>query len=261
MARPKILFWDLETSHNIVASFTLRPEYINHDNILQERSIICGAWKWQGSKKIDAIAVTDFPSFKTSRHEDKEVLLKLVEVINEADAIVAHNGDRFDWKYLKTRCLINGIETPKQPILIDTLKVARRHFNFNSNRLDYIGQVLGVGCKIKTSNEMWLAIADSRVPEDDAREFVRKMVKYNKQDVKLLEEVFNKLLPFISNLPNHNLMHDSPVLLCPRCGSDHIQKRGLRLTQTGKTQAYQCCDCAGWFQDKRSVDTTNYKSI
>lgn len=254
------MFWDLETSHNLVASFTLRPEYINYENIIKERSIICASWKFMGEDEIYSVSVTDdIKAFRKDRHNDKKVLLKLKKAIESADALVAHNGDRFDLKYFNTRLLYHNIDPIDKPLTIDTLKVARRNFNFNSNRLDYIGQYLGCGKKIKTSNPMWLCIVNSSVPVKEALKLTAEMVKYNRQDVLLLEKVFYALRPYITNLPNQNLYHDSPICLCPTCGSDNIARAGTRKTKTAVYQRLRCSGCATHFRDSRTLETTQYK--
>jgi DNA polymerase III epsilon subunit-like protein len=71
-----------------------------------------------------------------------------LKVMAQADEIVAHNGDRFDLKWLRTRALLHGLDVMPSPKTIDTLKWAKRYFNFNSNKLDYIAKYLGVGQKM-----------------------------------------------------------------------------------------------------------------
>lgn len=257
--KPKILLWDLETSHNLVASFTLRPEYIHYSNILKERSIICGAWKWLGDKKIDSISVIDnLATFKKNRHDDYYIVAKLKTILEEADVIIAHNGDKFDLKYFNTRCLYHGLSPIAKPITIDTYKVVKRHFNLNSNRLDYLGRYLGLGEKIKTSNDMWLAVVDENVSVKDAIKLIKLMVTYNKQDVNLLEKIYLKLRPYMDNHPNANLFIESKVPVCPSCSSVHLQSRGYRRTRTSMFRKFHCQDCGAWSSGE-SVKTSKVK--
>ena len=73
--RPRIVLWDLETSHNLVATFSLREEYINHNAIVQERYIICGCWKVLGEKTVHSVSVLDDAKrYKANPHDDRYVV-------------------------------------------------------------------------------------------------------------------------------------------------------------------------------------------
>ena len=78
------------------------------------------------------------------------------------------------------------------------------------------------------------------------------MDKYCKQDVEVLEQVFHKLRPFISNIPNYNLFTEARV--CPSCGGHRLQKHGVRMTKTAKRQRYRCMDCG-------STSTTDARDL
>lgn len=245
MAEPKILFWDIETSHNIVATFQLKTRYIQPENILQERHLICAAWKWLGDKKVSAVSLLDNPAlYALDPHSDLYILEELHKVLSEADVIVAHNGDKFDIRFVETRMIMHGLP-PLPPIAsIDTLKVARKRFLFNANKLDYLGKVLGVGRKKSTGGgALWLDILAGK------EEAIKKMVSYNKQDVKLLEKVYLKLLPYI----------DGPLLkltgevdACPRCGEKRLQSRGVHRTVSRVYQRMHCQGCGGWSRKIRA---------
>ena len=255
----KILLFDLETSHDLLAKFGLYPEYTSHENIIKGASIICGAWKWLGDKRVHSASVTDhINNFKKDRNNDRAVVLELKKAIEQADVVVAHNGDKFDIKWFNTRCLYHGIPEVAQPFTIDTLKVAKKYYKFSSNRLDYLGKYLNVGRKIKTHNSMWLAIVDLNVPVKEAVALTKKMERYNKQDVLLLEAVFKKLRHRCV-LPNANLFHDTPIALCPNCGSDNLQRNGYTVNKSGRYQRLHCMDCSSWMQEKKAIDTTKIK--
>ena len=73
----------------------------------------------------------------------------------------------------------------------------------------------------------------------------RDMVKYNKHDVALLFDVYNRLKSWTTSHPNLNLYQGSSEA-CPICGENKLQRRGLSVTRTMKRQRYQCQSCAGW---------------
>jgi len=243
-SKPRIILWDIETSHNLVAVFNLlnRDAMLPSDNILSERFIISAAWKELGVSAIHAVSVR-------KPGDDAAVCQKLHEVLSDADVIIAHNGDSYDIKFAETRMLAHGLR-PLPPIpSIDTLSVARKRFLFNANNLDYLGHYLGVGRKKSTEKGLWL-----KVLQGD-RAAIRKMVAYNKQDVALLERVFLKLRPYVANHFNRHLSGEDG---CPRCGSQRVQSRGVHRAVSRVYQRYQCQDCGGWF---RRVKPETVKSL
>jgi hypothetical protein len=246
VATPRILIWDLETSPNVVAKFSLREEYVGHTNILAERYIICAAWKELGAKGTQAVSVLDDPArYRKTPHDDKHVVIKLHKVLSEVDVVVAHNGDGFDSKWLNGRILFHGLP-PLPPIKsVDTLKIARRMFNLNSNRLDYLGKYLGFGGKKSTPPGLWIDVL-----RGDAKA-VKTMVDYNKRDVELLEQVFLKLRPYVPDL-NAYALFGADSKTCPKCGSTNTGSRGWHASLTQVYRRNQCRDCHGWFRSRKS---------
>lgn len=235
MPNRKRLFLDIETSPMIVTSWTLWPDKLQHDNILEDFQIICAAWKWENKDnmysarwKVSPEGLSDLP-----------VCIKLADAISRADEIVYHNGDKFDFKKLHARLVYHDLDPLPYPIRIDTLKQAKKHFKFSSNRLDYLGKFLGIDRKIPMSYGLWLKC----IKGDKAA--LKRMVDYCKQDVYLLEEVFYRLEPYI-DVPTS---YDSSKS-CPKCSSSNLQKRGFHRTKVGKYQRFQCNDCGAWCSNR-----------
>jgi hypothetical protein len=253
--KPRIILYDIETTHNIVATFRLFGEdYIPHDNLLQERYIVCAAWKELGEKRVHAVSTLDDPArFKRNPHDDRHVVQTLNKVLSEADFVVAHNGRKYDDKFLRGRSIHHKLP-PLTPFKsIDTYLLAKKHFLFNSNRLDYLGQYLGVGKKVKTSPGLWL-----RVLQGD-KKAIDEMVRYNKQDVRLLEDVFNVLRPYDTQINMALANHADGA--CTHCGSGHTQRRGYALAATRAYQRFQCQDCGGWFKTGKAEGVTASRSL
>jgi DNA polymerase elongation subunit (family B) len=244
MVKPKILIWDIETSKSIVTTFSLFPNFISHKAIRQDWFIISAAWKWLGESKIHSISILDN---KKDLFDDTAVTRKLRELTEEADIIVHHNGDKFDLKKLHTRIIKHGIEPfHRKPLTIDTLKQARKHFSFTSNRLDYLGIFLGVGKKVPTEDDLWEKVLDGD------RKAIARMVHYNKGDVKLQEAVFKRLAPYIDH-PGF-ISDDRPRCQNVNCRSIHLVKNLLRYTAGGiPKQQYRCRDCGSYTTDKHRV--------
>ena len=254
MSQPRILIYDIETSLQLVSVFQLKyNDFIDPDNIIQERHVISVCYKWLDEDKVYSISLLDDPKrFEKDHHDDKYVVTEFHKVLQTADCIVAHNGDNFDYKYLKTRMLLHGLPALPPTTSIDTYKVAKQQLLFNSNRLDYLGKFLGFGGKKSTSKGLWLRVLNGDVTA------IKEMVKYNKQDVVLLEKVFVKLRPYISNHINRELFGKTG---CPRCGSAKTQSRGLHRAITKIYQRFQCQDCGGWFRQLRADPGTTKSRI
>lgn len=175
------LFFDIEVSPNIVFSWRIGNDIaLSHENIIHERAIICIGYKWEGDNQVSSLV--------WDRGCDKQMLKRFATVIDSADEVITQNGDRFDIKWLRARCMYHGIPLSPKFNSIDTLKMARAQFNMNSNKLDYMGQFLGEGQKIKTDYDLWRDI----VLHND-KKALTKMVDYCKEDVNLLDRVYRRL--------------------------------------------------------------------
>ena len=234
---PKILLLDIETLPNLIATWDLKVPsgYIPHENIIKERSIICAAWKWLGAPKIYS-SVAD-PDVAT----DSSVLLALHGALSKADAVVAHNGDNFDIPWIMGRMIHAGFAPPPQIIQIDTYKIAKARFKFNSSSLAYLAKFLGLPQKTKTEFSLWLKCMNG-----DAAA-LKKMVDYNKQDVLVLEKLFLTLRPYVNSKINHALWDDEEKT-CPTCGDRALEARGNRYSRATVWARYQCRACGAWSQ-------------
>jgi hypothetical protein len=230
----KRLFWDIETSPNIVLSWRVGWKInIDHDNILQERAIICIGYKWETDKEAKVICWDE-------QQNDRNMLAEFLNIAEEADELVAHNGDCFDLPWLRTRCAFHRL--PCSPLLktADTLQWAKRKFNFNSNKMDYIAGYLGFGRKLKTEFGLW---KDVLLKND--REALARMAEYCRRDVELLEKVWGQLEQQVRHKTHAGVMAGKDKWTCPSCASEHVWvARGPRVTACGTTQhQMQCRKC------------------
>lgn len=176
-------------------------------------------------------------------------------LLGEADAVCHYNGTKFDVPTLNREFALRGLEPPEPYKQIDLLRTARRQFKFASNKLDYVAQALGLGAKVEHKGmDLW------RDCMDGCPKAWRLMEKYNKQDVILLEKLYEKLLPWIQGHPNAALFVEPEKPVCPNCGSSSLQKRGWKATQTQKYRQYQCQGCGAWSRARRN-ETPNRDNI
>ncbi len=259
----KILFYDIETSLQTAAIFQLGGnDWIRPENLLTERYIISICWQWLGEDKIHSVSLLDdMGRFLKDPTDDTHVLEVFHKIYEQADCTVAHYGDSFDKKYIMTRMLQKGFD-PLPPVpSIDTKKICKQQFYFNSNSLDYVGKFLGLGGKINTPSGLWLTILKSG-SGPEAIKAIRTMVKYNKRDVALLRDVYFKLRPYISNHISRELFGE---IGCPICGSKKIQSRGTQYAITRSYRRFQCQakDCRKWFRAQKTDkgSTTQYRVL
>ena len=226
--KPKVLFLDIETSPNV--AYVWGKWQQNVIRFKDEWKILGFAAKWLDGKIITSYNI----------NEDI-ILLDLFFLLDEADFVIAHNGDRFDIRKINAKFLEYKFSPPSPYQTIDTKKVLKRYFAFNSNKLDDICQLLKFGKKMPHEGfDLWLQVmAGDKVA-------INKMRRYNIQDVKLLEKLYLRLLPWIKNHPNY--ANYSTNRVCPKCGSSNFQSRGTVWIGKTQHQRYRCNKCGGWYR-------------
>lgn len=230
------LFLDIETSPNLAYVWGMWEQ--NVIEFEREWYVMCFSAKWENGEHITK-GLPDYRGYKKGSEDDEKLVKELWHLLDKADMVVAHNGDQFDLKKINARFSFYNLTPPAPYKTVDTKKVAKRYFGFNSNKLDNLGEHLGLGRKVKHEGfELWKACMAG-----DSKAW-RTMKLYNKQDVVLLEKIYNHFLPWISNHPNAGMFEEGTR--CPKCGGEKLQKRGFALNQTTRYQRVQCQDCGGW---------------
>ena len=227
----KILFLDIETSPNLVYSWGLFKQNIAINQIVEPGQTMCWAAKWEGQAGIQ---------FASVKHDGmKRMVKRMYALLNEADAVVHYNGKKFDIPTLGREFVLLELVPPTNYKEIDLYSTVRQKFRFASNKLDFVAQQLGLGSKVQHKGmELW---RDCMAGDEKAWKL---MERYNKQDVRLLEPLYKKLQPWISNHPNRGLWLDNEEQpTCRNCGSTKIVKKGLERTTTMTYQRYKCADC------------------
>jgi DNA polymerase elongation subunit (family B) len=243
----KILLLDIETAPNLVHVWGLWQQNVHISQIMDASYVMCYAAKWLGEDEM----------FFDSVHKSRpKVMLKRVhKLLEEADAVIHYNGTRFDIPTLNKEFLLNGLTPPATYRQIDLLSTARGRFRFPSNKLDYIAKALSVGEKHKhAGHDLWVKCMAG---DEDAW---KQMEEYNKQDVNLLEKVYEIFRPWIRNHPNVGLYNQDGEHTCPNCGGHDLRKRGHSYTANTRYQRYRCNDCGTWSRsrtkDKEAVSNS-----
>jgi len=241
LSEPKVLLIDIETSPIIAAVWALHEA--NAVWVESDTFLLSVAYQWLG-KKTKSITLPDYHGFrKFTDRDDKPLAHDLWKLLDEAEIVIAHNGDAFDIKKINARFAVHGFGPPSPSKTVDTLKIARSVFKFDSNKLDNLGRYLNEGRKVpNTGAALW------RGCRDGERRCWREMRGYNEQDVDLLARVYNRLKPWAKSHPNLSLLTDRPG--CPVCTSHKVHRRGWNIAKTRKTPRLQCSACGHWFSGK-----------
>lgn len=239
MSEPRILLWDIESAP-LLSHVWSRWE-ANSLNVETDWYLLSIAWKWLGEKTVHVKGLIDYDSFAVDPENDYALAELAHQLFSEADIVVAHNGIAFDTKKAQARMLFHGFDPPTPFKEVDTLRAARKHFAFSSNKLGELCDVLGIGRKLETGGfTTWLGCMDG-----DPKAWA-KMKKYNRGDVVILEKLYLRLLPWMTGHPNIATIAEKPTV-CPKCGSDAgMSPRGYALTAVSRRQRFQCVSCKGW---------------
>ena len=249
----KVLILDIETAPNIAYVWRFFKENVGAKQVIENSYMLSFAAKWLGEDKI-------YYEDLSNQHE-KDMLIVLHALLDSADIVVAHNGDGFDIPHIQGRFVLHGLQPPSPYKQVDTVKVAKKEFNFPSNSLEYLSNVLDLpikkgGHKKYPGFELWLGVLRND-PEAWA-----EIKEYNILDIKTLELLYLKFLPYMRFHPNVGVFEDNGEdHICPKCGSKHVQRRGFAHTNVGRYQRFQCSSCGGWSRSRLRERNHNVNGI
>src|SRR6267154_4477293 len=146
MAEPIITLLDIETAPTLGYVWGMWEQ--NVIAVKEDWCILSFAAKALGSDRPEVFALPDYNGYKRDKQNDKKLIADLWRVLDKSDIIISHNGDKFDIKKSNARFIYHGFSPPTPYKNIDTLKIARKHFKFDSNRLDSLAEYLGIGRKL-----------------------------------------------------------------------------------------------------------------
>jgi hypothetical protein len=227
--QPRILFIDIETKPALIYSFGIRDQHITHGQIKEDGGVICVGYKWAGERKTTVLTEWELGY--------SEMIRRTHELLCEADMISSYNGVSFDMPKLMGCFLREGLPPPPPLTQVDIYKAVRK-MGFICNKLAYVAPLLGLGDKLKHEGlDMWKAVMEG-CPK--AR---RKMARYCAQDVRLLEDIYLKVRPYVQNHPHMGM---TGAHQCGACGSHRTQSRGVRRTKASFITRIHCQNCGSW---------------
>jgi hypothetical protein len=232
----KILLFDLETAPMEVYVWGLRQAsgWIQPHSIIKDWSVLTWSAKWLFDAEVMSARVS--PDEATAR-TDSSVMQGLWNLLDSADIVIAHNGARFDIRKINARFILNGYSPPMPYRIIDTLRVARRQFDFSSYKLDYINKLFGIGTKTETKFDLWKDCVTG------SAKALTQMSEYCDNDVLILEEQYLAVRPWIKGHPNLALFVDTDQEICTNCGCTELEWKGRYFTPAGRYKAFRCTSC------------------
>ncbi len=242
--KPKILYYDIETTPLKAYIWRLGDQVIRHDQLVPSASmydIICITYCYNDGKPAKHL------DWGYKKQNSKKMIEEFDALINDADIVIGKNNKSFDNRHINTQRMLHGLpgigDWSKKT---DDLQTQMKKFfgkALPSQSLDYISKLLGIGGKIKMELSDWIHILE-KTNEDS----FNKMIEYGKKDVEDTRAVWDRVAEYID--PKFSVKEVASKFaghVCRHCGSSKIQSRGSRMTTAGKVRRGQCQSCGHWF--------------
>lgn len=234
---PKILVFDIETAPILASVWGIWQQNVGLNMIKNDWYVLSWSAKWVGDNEV----MYQGKEATWEDDDDYELLKSIHSLLDEADIVVTQNGKKFDVKKLNARFIMNGFQPPSSYKHIDTLQIAKRHFGFTSNKLEFMTDKL---CKkykkLKHGKfpgfELWKQCLRGNQEAWD------EMKEYNIHDVLSLEELIFILAPWSNQIPNMDMYHDGDDNKC-FCGSTDWTHNGYAYTNVSKFDRFKCDSC------------------
>lgn len=174
---PRVVMWDLEC--------TSLSGMIGR--------ILCCSFKPYGEEPYTFRG--DEKRFKRADIVDDSLLAVAIrDELEKYDVIVGHNSKLFDSKFLAARLFKAGERPRENRLHIDTMWAVRSNLRISS-KLENIQNFAGLeDKKTPITWDDWMRAGAFVKPAMD------QVVKHCEQDVKVLEEAYRKLIPYIKSL-------------------------------------------------------------
>jgi len=236
--KKNILIYDLETPRLKAWVWWSGKQYV-HD-IIDEPKIISVSWKWAGEDEIYDL------NWDLTTKDDEHLVKTFVDEFNRADIIVGVNNKNFDDRWLRARAVKYGVDMNAYPRVVDLMKEAKRlirvpsyslknlcvHYNVPQRKLEHEGM------------KMWMMIQEGTMKE--RKEYMEKMIEYNRGDILATEGLYYKMLPNLRHQAHIGVMSGNPKWSCPVCGDTELVKLfKTTVTQAGTIQHIMKCSADG----------------
>ena len=239
---PKVLIFDLEVAPAIAYTYNFREAFIHPENIIQMPYILAYSAKWLGFDEIY------YGDTRNTPRSDKKLLESLSKLLKEADYACGHNMKRYDLPTTRGRMIIEEMLPVKKIEIIDTLKIALRHFKFPFYKLGELAKYLKCDLK-KLSHAKFPGSSLFTEADKGNQEAFIEMEEYCKMDTLVTEEILKKLMPWE---PSVNFQMIEQKIICS-CGAEKFIKDGLYYTNSGAKQRFVCTKCGKLMTHKENL--------
>ncbi len=248
---PRVLTFDIETLPLESYTWGLFDQNVGLNQIKTDWAALSIAAKWMHE---DEVWYED-TQHKATIRDDKDMIAKLCTMLDEADIVVGQNVKKFDMRKIRARAMMHGLPPFKEPLVQDTMLMARSIGSFTSNKLEYLSANLTDTPKSKHSKfpgfELWLGVMQGN------QEAWEEMREYNIQDVRATEQLYLKLRPWVRNHPNVAHYYKDDENRCPRCGSTNLYTNGTIFRGVSEYHAYTCSACGGHSRSRYTLNSRN----
>lgn len=230
---PRIGLFDVETLPMEAYVWSMYDQNVGMEQVISDTGLLAWAGKFLNAPKVysDILTPKEAPA-----KNDKRIAKSCWEFLHNCDIVVGHNLMGFDSKVANTAFLKHNLP-PLKYVQVDTLLIARNNFRFDSNKLQFINQKLGIREKMTHEGfPLWAKCHDGN------KQALLTMQEYNENDVLALEDLYYRLRPFIKNI-NIALYNEIDSEQCPVCGSVDLLDEGYYYTPAGRWVAIRCRDC------------------
>lgn len=240
MAKPKILFFDLESSPLLAYIWQPGQQYVGYKQLKYGHSrwgIICITYCWDDDKPAQCI------DWGYEEQDTGKVVEEFDKIAAQADLVVGKNSDNFDIKMINSARMFAGLPgLPAWALASDDLqKQMKKYFRMPSQSLDYYSKELGLDGKIKMEMQDWIDICEKTA---NGKKKLAKMIKYGKKDVIDTRTLWRTLSQHFDSKFNNARFNDLG-LACKHadCGSTNIGPDGSCTSGGVKYKKYKCKDC------------------
>jgi hypothetical protein len=241
---PAVLLFDIETLPIKAYTWGVWEQNIRTEQIIEDWTVLAWSAKWLDDPRMIADCLT--PKEAVAR-DDKRICQSLWRLLDDSDVVIAQNGRKFDLPKMNTRFWKHKLYPPSSYKVIDTLESARKVFGMTFNSLDYLGEYLGFGKKLKTEFSLW------RKCDEGDKDSLERMSEYNQRDVELLESVYLSMRPYIPGHPKFTI-YEKVIGKCPVCFGEY-KTIGVYTAAQRQYLEHRCLSCHAVFHDTKAVTT------
>ena len=227
---PRLLVVDIETRPLLAYTWGMFQQNIGPSQVVDWGGVLCFAAKWDGDDEMMFYA-------EWERGGKERMVRAAHRLLDEADAVVGWNSQRFDTRWFNNEFMRAGMRKPTPYKNVDLMKSQKANAFMYSNKLESRRRWLGKEGKVETGGfSLWRGCMDGD------REAQRLMEEYNREDAAITQEELDTMRHggWVKNLPNRSIGNGH---VCPSCGSDRLQAHKPVELTTRRYQLWVCQDC------------------